>query len=154
MNPIIELESAGYRFTLGGDQQIRYTLAPGKEVDPATVRPLLEQLKENKQDALAYLRERDTLPLTLAGADPSEEARAKAQLKRRGYFLMFSHALGEQVAVVEHDRFRQNVPAGIPTYTFEEIRLLQQGAEAGTIVNIGDLRAVHSAKKFKGAIIR
>ena len=40
MDTILELERAGYRFTIEGDQ-IRYTLAAGHP-DPATVKPLLE----------------------------------------------------------------------------------------------------------------
>jgi len=89
-----------------------------------------------------------------AGADP-DRARATEQLRQRGFFLMFSQALGEQIAVVEHDRFRQSGPPGIPVYTFQEIMLLQQGIDTGTIINIEDLRLLHEAKKrFKGAIIQ
>lgn len=89
------------------------------------------------------------------GADQNDAARATEQLRWKGYFLMDSQALGERIAVIEHDRFRQGIHPGIPVYTLEEIRLLQQGIEAGTIVNIEDLRLLHEAKKrFKGAIIQ
>ena len=154
MNPILDLERAGYQFTLDGDS-IRYTLLPGREVDPATVKPLLEQLKKHKPDAIAFLRQRDDLPLSLTGVDPGEVALAWSQLKHRGYFVMLSHALGEKIAIVEDEADRLRVPQGVLAYTFEEIRLLQQGVEAGNIVTIGDLRLLHSSKKrMCGAITR
>jgi hypothetical protein len=56
---IRELETAGYTFTVEGDN-IRYALAPGRKIDPNTSRPILEQLKQRKPEALAYLREQET----------------------------------------------------------------------------------------------
>jgi hypothetical protein len=97
----------------------------------------------------------DNLPLNLAGADPAGEALAKEQMRRQGYFLMHSQALGERIAVIEHDRCRQSVPRGVPVYTLKEIRLLQQGIEAGNIISIADLRLLHSAKRdLKGMILK
>jgi hypothetical protein len=93
-------------------------------------------------------------PLTLAGADPDEEARASEQLRHRGYFLMHSRALGERIAIVETEAGRRQVPQGLPVYTFQEIRLLQQGVEASRIVTIADLRALHETKKLGGVITR
>jgi len=95
----------------------------------------------------------DCQPLSLAGADPAEVAQAREQLRHRGYFLMHSQALGGQVAVMEQDSCRQNVPQGLPVYTLAEIGLLQQGVEAGNIVSIGDLRLLHEAKSRLGGVI-
>jgi hypothetical protein len=76
-------------------------------------------------------------------------------MRRLGYFLMQSRALGERIAVVEHDRFRMNVPQGIPSYSLKEIRLLEQGVKAGTVKTIGDLRQIHAAKReMKGVIVK
>ena len=55
MNPIPELEAAGYQFSLHGDS-LRYGLTPGREVDPAAIRPLFDELKVYKQEAIDYLR--------------------------------------------------------------------------------------------------
>jgi hypothetical protein len=154
MQAIQQLRQLGYTITTNGDK-INATYTGDDHPDPATVRLLLEELRAHKQDAITYLQQRDTLPLTLDGADPAEEARARGQLRQRGFFLMFSQTLGEQVAVVEHDRFRQDVPQGIPIYALAEIRLLQQGVKAGTVRTIADLRLLHSAKKnLKGVIVR
>jgi hypothetical protein len=158
MKIVSELESAGYQFTLNGDQ-IRFNLAPGREVDPEIVKPLLEELRVHKQEVLDYLRQReetppdDTQPLSIASADPDRVARATALLHSQGHFLMLSRALGERIAIVEHDRFRQDVPQGVPVYTLAEIRLLQQGIEAGIVRTIADLRLLHEAKKRLGGVI-
>jgi hypothetical protein len=152
MQAIDSLKNQGYNLSVDHDDLfIKYT-GPGHP-DPATVRPLLDDLRAHKQEAISFLRERDTLLLTLAGADPGEIAKAKEQLRRQGYFLMHSQALGKHIAVIEHDRCRQNVPPGTPTYTFHEIRLLQQGVEAGHIVSIADLRLLHTAKRM-GVIVK
>ena len=55
MNPIPALEVVGYQFTLD-DDLIYFTLAPGREVDPAAVRPLFDELKAHKQEAIDYLQ--------------------------------------------------------------------------------------------------
>jgi len=152
MQAISELRNQGYTISLDHDDLvIKYTGAG--HPDPATVKPLLEELRAHKAEALDYLRQRDVLPLTLAGADPDEVAKAKEQLRRRGYFLMASQALGERIAVVEDDRYRPDTPQGVPVYALAEIRLLQQGVEAGHIVSIADLRLLHTAKKKLGGVI-
>jgi hypothetical protein len=149
MNIVSELEHAGYQFTIYGDQ-IRYALAPGREPDPATVRPLLQALKEHKAEAITFLRQRDGRSLALDNADPEEISRARHQLRQRGYFVMHSRILGGQIAVAETEACRRRVPQGIPVYTLAEIRLLQQGIEAGTIWTVHDLKLLHEAKKRLG----
>lgn len=56
MNVIIELERHGYTFTLSGET-IRATCETTP--DPATVQPLLAELKRRKTEALAFLRQRE-----------------------------------------------------------------------------------------------
>jgi hypothetical protein len=172
MNLILELEHVGYQFTTDGDQ-IRYSLAPGNEVDPSIVKPLLAELKAHKQDALEYLRQQeeaaatrrqgiseppetpsdDSQPLSIAGADVAEIQKGWALLRAQGYFMMHSQALGERIAIVEHDHYRQNVPRGVPVYTFQEVRLLEQGIKDGTVRTIGDLRLLHETKKHLDGVI-
>jgi hypothetical protein len=232
MQIIDSLTNQGYAFSVDhGDLVIKYT-GQGQP-DPATVKPLLEQLKANKREAIAYLQRtpvtlyqrvsdelgwlwqpgtrewleknrpdladaidqadaaaneawlacedgtgtieafrqaleqwrqanlraiqayRDTMPLSLAAADAAEIEKGREQLRRKGYFRMHSRALNERIAIIEHDRYRANVPQGIPVYTLNEIRLLQESVEAGHIVTIGELRQIHAAKReLKGAILK
>ena len=55
IDAVLELETLGYRFTLNGDS-IKFT-HQGIRPDPAIVRPLLRTIKENRVDALEWLRE-------------------------------------------------------------------------------------------------
>jgi hypothetical protein len=152
MQAVSDLVVQGYTLSVNHDDLVIKYTGQGRP-DPATVRPLLDELRTHKQDAINFLLQRDTLALTLAGANPDEVAKAREQLHRKGYFLMHSRALGERVAIVEHDHYRQHVHPGIPVYTLAEIRLLQQGIEAGTVQTIADLRLLHTAKRM-GVIVK
>ena len=82
MQAIQQLRDLGYTITTNGDK-INATYTGQGHPDPATVRPLLDELRAHKAEAVDFLRQRDTLPLTLTGADPAEVARASEQLRRR-----------------------------------------------------------------------
>jgi len=58
MQAVRELERLGFRFTIAGEK-LRYQYAGEGQPDPAKVRPLLEELKANKQEAIAYLWQRN-----------------------------------------------------------------------------------------------
>ncbi|MGD0620907.1 MAG: hypothetical protein ABSA82_00325 [Thermacetogeniaceae bacterium] len=163
MNAVLELERAGYSLTIDGDQ-IRYALAPGREVDAATVKPMLEELRAHKQDALVYLRQRppaDADKLTTGTPDEciALGAACREQIRQKGYCLVRSANLGgavlggEVIAVVDSDTRRNLAPAGYVTYTLRELELLAEGYQAGHIVTIGDLRLLHIAKKKLGGVI-
>jgi hypothetical protein len=161
MNTILELECAGYTFNLDGDQ-IRYTLAPGCEVNQVTVRPLLEELRVHKADAITFLRQRkQELAKQKLIAGTSEEcnvldAALRERIRQRGFCLVRSAILGgELIAVIEDSTWRSLVPARYIVYTRRELRKITEGFRTGHIVTIGDLRLLHSAKKyFKGVIIQ
>jgi len=55
IDAILELETLGYSFTLEGDS-INFT-HQGTKPGPAIVRPLLHTIKENRDDALEWLRD-------------------------------------------------------------------------------------------------
>jgi hypothetical protein len=82
-------------------------------------------------------------------------AEIREHIRRRGFCLVRSKALGETIAVVDSDHHRRLAPAGYVTYTLAELILLAEGHQAGHITTIGDLRLLHSAKaKLKGVIVR
>jgi hypothetical protein len=55
IDAILELETLGYSFTLEAES-INFT-HQGTKPDPAIVRPLLHTIKENRDDALEWLRD-------------------------------------------------------------------------------------------------
>ena len=66
MRAIVELERLGYTLTLDNNN-IRYQVI-GAQPDPATVRPLLAELKEHKPEAVTFLQWRQ-LPERILIAD-------------------------------------------------------------------------------------
>lgn len=80
-------------------------------------------------------------------------ATCRETIRRQGYCLIKSQALGETIAVVESEHHRNLAPAGSITYTLHELELLAEGYKAGHIVTIGDLRLMHSTKKKLGGVI-
>ncbi|NSW84276.1 MAG: hypothetical protein HPY90_13580 [Syntrophothermus sp.] len=160
---IQKLETLGYRFEVDGET-IRYrrVLKVGDE-DP---RPLLLALKTRKAEALAYLRQRqephprdrvcpDCLhsgsekkisPDIKAPKDPAQEAaKGRVLLRRQGYVLIYSHLLGETIALVQPG-FQGRLPEGMVSYTTEEIKLLKDLSE-------DDLKLLHKAKRELGATV-
>ncbi len=160
MDAIGRLENIGYRFTLDGDQ-IHYTLAPGHgQPDSVIVKPLLEELRTHKQEAITFLRQREQGPadqaLIIGAADEMNAlgAACRERLRRQGYCLVKSQALGgEIIAAVDSDHRRRLAPAGHVVYTLTELELLAEGVRAGHIVSIGDLRLLHEAKKRLGGVV-
>ena len=55
IDAILELETLGYSFTL--EEDTIHSSHKGNKPDPAIVRPLLRTIKENRNDALEWLRE-------------------------------------------------------------------------------------------------
>lgn len=55
MNPLISIQAAGYSATLEGDN-IRLRFVGEGEPDAATVRPLLDELRAWKSEAITYLQ--------------------------------------------------------------------------------------------------
>jgi len=87
---ICDLEQWGYTFTLNGDD-LCYTY-DGEHPDPAQVRPLLEYVRQHRDEAVAFLLERqrpatwDAVTLSLPGdtslAVPADPARWKRENDR------------------------------------------------------------------------
>jgi hypothetical protein len=157
MQAIDELRKLGYTLTIDRDDLIVKFTGQGHP-DPATVRPLLAELKEHKQQALEYLRrppgDADLLTTGIPGEMNDLGAACREQIRRKGYCLVRSAALGgEVIAVVDSDTRRNLAPAGYLTYTLRELELLAEGYQAGHIVTIGDLRLLHKAKSKLGGVI-
>ena len=72
MKLIADLEALGYVFELQ-DGQVHYTHA-GRAPDPAAVRPLLEELRQRKAEALEYLRQPRADPPVCQRSAAEEEA--------------------------------------------------------------------------------
>ena len=61
MNTVSRLQAAGYQVQLEGEEIVCRWLGPGKP-DAAQVRPLLEELRQSKDEALQSLKNTQDLP--------------------------------------------------------------------------------------------
>jgi hypothetical protein len=157
MRAIGSLRNQGYVFSVDHDDLVIKYAGQGHP-DVGTVKPLLEELRAHKQEAIAFLRQRPDDAALLTTGTPGEMndlgAACREQIRRKGYCLVRSAALGgEVIAVVDSDTRRNLAPAGYVTYTLRELELLAEGYQAGHIVTIGDLRTLHEAKKKLGVVI-
>ncbi len=159
MQVIVSLANQGYALSVDQDQIVIKYIGQGHP-DPATVRSLLDELKEHKAEALEYLRRSpdDADKLTAGTLDEciSLDSSCREHIRRKGYCLVKSQALGgETFAVVEDDARCHLAPAGYVVYTLRELEILVEGYRRGNIATIGDLRLLHTAKKsMKGRLAR
>jgi hypothetical protein len=63
MRAIDELQKLGYTLTIDRNEIVVKHIGQGHP-DPATVKPLLDDLRAHKQEAIAYLRQREQTPAT------------------------------------------------------------------------------------------
>ena len=61
MKTLSRLQAAGYQVQLEGEEIVCRWLGPGKP-DAAQVRPLLEELRQHKDEALQSLKQAQDLP--------------------------------------------------------------------------------------------
>lgn len=74
MKTLSRLQNAGYQVQLDGEEIVCRWLGPGKP-DAAQIRPLLEELRQNKEEALRSLKQAQDLP-ALLGDWPQESLEA------------------------------------------------------------------------------
>ncbi len=139
MEALRELEKMGYFFQLKGEQ-VRFKHIGESKPDPAVVRPLLEELKARKSEAIRYLQAREKV-IDFA----TEAKKVRETLQRTGLAKIYSETLGETVYFAKDDQAAKRAGSTV-VYTIDELRLL-----AG--VNREDLRQIHQAKKLFGGKI-
>lgn len=144
MQLLRQLEEVGYQVALVGDN-VRLTWRGVGKPDPAIVRPLLEELKRRKEEAIRWLASRQQQPDYEA-----EAAKAQRLLEKRGWCLVWSRVLGEPVVWV------RDAKVVIPTrwqnavkYTLAEFEALTKPPLPGP----EELRRLHEAKRRFGGEI-
>lgn len=140
-----KLKDAGYSISLQGEE-LKLTWTGQGKPNPAQVKPLLAELKERKQEALAYIRSQQERPQQAQVIDFAAEAeKVKTALSRQGIVKIKSETLGEEVYWARDNKEAVKAPAGAVVYTIDELRHLYS---AGTTRE--GLRQVHEAKKLFG----
>lgn len=145
MQLLRQLEEIGYQATLDGDN-VRLTWRGVGKPDPAIVRPLLEELKRRKEEAIRWLTFRQQKPNY-----ELEAALAARLLKKLGWCAVESRTLGGEVVLWVKDA-GVAVPAkwrNAIRYTLVELEALTRPPKPGP----EDLRKLHEAKRlFDGEI--
>jgi len=143
MEPLLELERIGYEATLKDDGQgisLKYK-GEGKP-DPDQVKPLIEEIKQRKQEAISYLMQQEP-------GHKKEARKIEKLLEEKGFAKINSATLGEVVIFARDDKAAQKAPTGYVVYTMPEIRHL---IELKT--DPEGLRRIHEAKKvFPGGYL-
>lgn len=140
MQPLLELKKIGYSFWLEGER-IQYEYRGPDRPDPAVVKPLLEELKQCKGEALRYLQQRQGKLIDFA----TEAKKVKEALQKTELAKIYSEPLGESVYFAKDERAAARTGSTV-VYTIDELRRL-----AG--VNREGLRQIHQAKKLFGGKI-
>lgn len=135
---LARLTNAGYQVRAEADTlHLEYGLDGSP--DPAVVRPLLEEAKQQKVDLLRLLQYHRL---------PSDEADALSvlplsQIEEEGQRArLFSKVLNEAVWIVSTKAATADLPAGEISYTVPECRLL-----AARVPTPEELRVLHATKK-------
>lgn len=112
MKAIEDLRRLGYSLMIIGEN-IRYQYI-GNDDPPADdiIKPLLEDLKKRKSEALAYLRLEE------------ETRKALKQLKEKGYVKIWSEKIDKEVYIIPDAKTRASLPIEAVAFTFSEIREL------------------------------
>ncbi len=143
-----QLREAGYIVDLQSEE-IKLTWNGAGKPDPGQVKPLLVELKEHKQEAIAYLRAQHSNVIDFH----KEVTRVKAQLRRTGIVRIRSKTLREDVYFAAEemaaDKIKQS-NVGAVVYFLSELKELARGGN----MTHDDLRRIHEAKRvFNGKIV-
>ena len=145
-----QLHKLGVTVSVSGD---RVLLEPGSRVP----RSLLEALRRDKAEVLAYLKEHPDwvaemyqfrYPGAVGPADDELEE-IEQYMTRNGYVLLWSTELEDLVAFYLTDADRAKVPPGFVPYSERELKELF-GKTADPSLN--GLRLIHHAKKLGAKI--
>ena len=109
MNAILQLENLGYSFTLKGDR-IRYN-HNGTASDPTLVRPLLDELRQRKDEAIQFLQSDLTLFFDGANGGYGWHISRGDTLIQEGYGLVEGTSnAAEYTALIEGLKAAANLP--------------------------------------------
>ena len=151
MDILHQLHQLGVTVGVSGD---KVRLEPGSRVP----KRLLEALRKDKAEVLAYLKEhQDWVAAKYGlrysspdrpGADELEEI--ERRVARNGYVLLWSTELDDLVAFYNTDEDRRLIPPGFIAYSEQELRAL-----FGTTDDLllESLRLIHHAKKLGAEVI-
>jgi len=130
MKLLNELEALGYSFWLE-DDLIKFKHTGPGEPDAKIVKPLFDELKKCKKEAVKHLKGR-------------QASRITALLKEKGLIKIYSRVLGEHVYFARDKKAAAKVKDAV-VYTLPELRqLVLSNTDAE------QLRRVHKAKKLFG----
>lgn len=144
MQLLRELEELGYEVAFEGNN-IRLTWRGQGKPDPATVKPLLDELKRRKEEAIRWLAPRQPEPDYKAEAEKAQEL-----LREQGWCVVWSRVLGEPVVWVRDgkvaipERWKDAVK-----YHLRELEALTRPPKPGP----EELRKLHQAKRLFGGEI-
>jgi len=144
MKEIRKLENLGYKVTLESREILLKYLGDG-EPEPEEVRPLLEEVKRRKDEAVNYLFYRDN-----PGASLEKEASvAEESINGRDVIKKESKVFGDIVFCAKDQHEAKKAPSGSAVYTLKELRCLLDMKD-----NPAGLRRIHETKKvFPGSKI-
>jgi len=101
----------------------------------------LDDLASHKQEIMAILANSQSEKPAEWHAEEVERL-----VLKEGYCLFWSHVFKEMVAFIMNDSFKHLVPAGIVSYTSDELQMLFPCD--GEEINTNILRLIHQAKKL------
>lgn len=145
MHLLRQLEKIGYQATLDGDN-VRLTWRGMGKPDPAIVRPLLEELKRRKEEAIRWLVSQQQEPDYEA-----EAAKAAKLLRELGWCAIECRTLGGEVVIWVRSE-KVAIPArwrDAVRYTLAELEALRKPPKPSP----EDLRKLHGAKRLFGGEI-
>ncbi len=154
MQIVKQLQELGFDFTLketGEGFKIQY---PGGKPPPEAL-SLLEELKSNRQAALAILHAQAAGEQAKQQVEePSQEvdaeaAKVKAALLRNGLVKIYSGTLDEEVYWARDGKAAAKAPAGAVIYTMDELKGLARDSPTRE-----SLRQVHEGKNIFGGTVR
>ncbi len=151
MQVIKKLQELGYQFTLQ-DSDLKLTFAGSSYPDPGLVKPLIAELKENKQDAILYIRHEQVYQQADIIDFAAEAEKIKAQLQRTGTARIRSKTLQEDVIFAVDESAAQKAKSASSEaviYTLAELQELVKGRKSTK----QELQKIHQAKKIFGAKI-
>jgi hypothetical protein len=141
MELIKKLENLGYTVELEGDN-ISLTFNREGRPDQNTIKPLLQELKTRKPEALKYLQAKEQDKVIDFQA---EAAKVKAALSRQGITAVKSDTLGEVIYWAKDETEAAKAPLGAVVYILSELQELSRGDPTRN-----NLKQIHAAKKIFG----
>lgn len=111
MEVLVKLRELGYQAKVEG-QNIILTYTGEGEPNGEVISPLIKELRNRKQEAIAYLK--------------LEEKTQKAlrQLKKRGFVKIWSEKIQKTVYFIPEPKDRAKLPIDAVAFTFSELREL------------------------------